>query len=241
MLKNVKIYDLTHTIDTNIPTWDGKCGYHPKKVADYSDGGFRVFEYNLVAGCGTHMDAPSHKIPGGATIDKINVHNFVAPLCIVDVSHKTSKDYVVSVDDIKECEKKQGISAGSFVIINTGWHKYWNTPAHYSGVDDKGVRHFPAISTDAADCLRDLNISGVGVDTLGPETGENGFPVHDILLGAGKIIVENLTIPAEVPDTGATVIILPLKLKGGSESPVRAIALVEDQKDCLALSLRSSE
>ncbi len=224
--KTYKVFDLTHEVSAEIPTWDGSCGFHAEKTADY-DSGFRVFHYELVAGCGTHMDAPCHKIEGGAAISDIRVEELVSPLCIIDVSSKAGPNYTVSVDDIKAYETTFGpIPPGAFVVTYTGWDKHWHTAKQYRAVDEKGDRHFPSISREAASLLIERNVSGIGIDTLSPDTGQNGFPVHEIILGAGKIIVENMTIPKDLPRSGAQSIILPLKIKEGSESPVRAIAIL---------------
>ena len=70
---------------------------------------------------------------------------------------------------------------------------------------------------------------GIGVDTLSPDTGKQGFPVHDIFLGAGKYLVENIANSESLPNVGAHILVLPLKIQGGTEAPVRLVGLVEKE------------
>jgi kynurenine formamidase len=64
-----KLIDLTHVLDSTIPTWNGGCGFNHDVHIDYADceaqDKFRVMKVKMHAGIGTHMDAPSHCIPGG--------------------------------------------------------------------------------------------------------------------------------------------------------------------------------
>lgn len=66
----------------------------------------------------------------------------------------------------------------------------------------------------------------IGIDTLSPDAGGKDFPVHRVILGAGKYIVENIANAAAVPPTGAKILIMPVKIKDGTEAPVRLVAVV---------------
>ena len=77
----------------------------------------------------------------------------------------------------------------------------------------------------------DRDVLGVGVETIGTDAGQAGrfdppFPNHNIMHGHGKFGLASLCNLDRLPPTGAVVIAAPLKLVGGSGSPVRAIALV---------------
>jgi len=74
--------------------------------------------------------------------------------------------------------------------------------------------------------LLERSIAGIGIDTLSCDRGDQGFPVHRVILGAGKYLVENIANAKELPPTGGRILVLPLKLKHGTEAPVRLVAFV---------------
>jgi kynurenine formamidase len=78
---------------------------------------------------GTHVDAPIHFSRGGRTIDQIPLEEWIAPAIVIDVSQECASDpdYLLTVDDIKEWEKEYGeIPDGAWVVMNSGWGKYWH-------------------------------------------------------------------------------------------------------------------
>lgn len=226
-----RIVDLTHSLSIDIPTWDGGCGFvHTLKV-DYddctTDVKFRVQQLSMHAGIGTHMDAPAHCIPGGAAIDQLDLQHLVAPCVVIDVSQKSHESYSVTAADIHGFEQTYGATKpGSFVIIRTGWDKLWHQPDRY-----RNNHIFPSISLEAAQLLLSRQIAGLGIDTLSPDRPEDGYPVHKAILGAGKYIVENIANAAKLPPVGSYSIALPIKIAGGTEAPIRLIALVAEDKE----------
>ncbi len=218
--------DLTHTIKPIIPTWDGSCGFSMVKKVDYDQCSgvdkFRVQQFSMAAGIGTHMDAPAHCIEGSPTIDMLNLGQLIVPCVVIDVSAQADAQFSLNTANIMAFEQQYGpIKSGSFVIIYTGWDQYWNDPARY-----RNNLVFPSISPEAANLLLQRNILGIGIDTLSPDRPDNGFPVHRIILGAGKYIVENIAHAKQLPATGSTVVILPIKVDGATECPVRMVGLI---------------
>lgn len=208
-LPKKKYIDLTHSLDENIPSWDGDCGF---KHALLSDEEFCTHSISMQAGVGTHLDAPAHCIRDGKTIDALTLDNLIAPCSVIDFSKG---------ETIDSFEKKYGkIPKGSFVIIRTGWDRYWKDPQKYQN-------NFPSISKEVAELLLARDIAGLGVDTLSPDSRDSDFPVHKILLGAGKLIIENVANSDQLPPVGSTLFALPLKIKGGTEAPIRLIAVVD--------------
>ncbi|MBX9922517.1 MAG: cyclase family protein [Rhabdochlamydiaceae bacterium] len=226
LLDHFHVLDLTHPLSANAPTWNGSCGFCLEIKKDY-DRIFRVQQIKMHAGVGTHMDAPSHCIPEGACIADIPVHQLIAPACVINVSHKASKDYAISVEDILCYEKTYGtIAKGSLVIGYTGWDLFWNDPVKYRNVDLHGKMHFPSFAKEAAQILVQRDVAGIAIDTLSPDCSEDSFPVHSLILGSGKYIIENISGCAKLPPKGAYAIALPLRAEEGTESPIRIIALV---------------
>lgn len=188
---------------------------------------FRVQQVKMHAGVGTHIDAPSHRIQGGLSTAEISLENLIAPACIIDVSKKASAEYEISIQDIEEYEKVYGIiSPGSLVIGYTGWSRFWSDSIKYRNIDAKGQMRFPAFSKKAAELLLCREIVGIAIDTLSPDCLESTFPVHELLLGAGKYIIENIADCKEMPPQGAYIIALPLKAEDSTESPIRIIGLI---------------
>jgi len=108
----------------------------------------------------------------------------------------------------------------------TGWSQYWNDPVKYRNPDEKGLLCFPSFNYSAAEVLLSRGISGIAIDTLSPDLGVNGhFPVHELFLGAGKYLIENVANAHLLPPIGAYGIVLPLKIAEGSEAPLRFVAL----------------
>ena len=233
LFANIKLIDLTHQIESSIPHWDVGCPFEIIQKVDYAEcpGAvkFRVQEFHLRAGTGTHMDAPAHCIPGGQSIAELALEDYLAPCCMLDVSEKiTQPDYFISVDDIKAYERDYGlIEKGSVVLAHTGWSKHWHDVQQYRNQSSDGIMHFPGFSADAVEYLLDKNIKGIAIDTLSPDGSNFDFPVHQLILSANKYILENVANANQLPASGAYVLALPLNIVGATESPVRMIGLIE--------------
>ncbi|MCP5509033.1 MAG: cyclase family protein [Chlamydiales bacterium] len=222
-----RLIDLTHAVTPDIPTWSGRCGFEHATIMDY-DQGVRVMKYKLSGACGTHMDAPSHFIKGGCDIAHIPLEQLVVPLHVIDLRPKIHPNLFIQPHDIKIYGEKHGkIMANSLVVAFTGWQQYWSDPVRYRGEDEKGRKHFPGFSKEAAEYLLEREVAGIGIDTLSPDgSNQDDFPVHWAILGAGKYIIENLNNLDQVPSTGAWAVSFPTKISEGAEAPLRCAALV---------------
>jgi kynurenine formamidase len=87
--------------------------------------------------------------------------------------------------------------------------------------------HFPGFSVEAVERLIERKVSGIGCDTMSVDFGASqDFAVHRLALGAGLYHLENLSDLSELPETGAFLVVAPIKLEGGSGGPVRVFALL---------------
>lgn len=228
-----KVVDLTHALNASTPTYDQSAepAFRAKTVATLDKEHYFAREICLPEHFGTHLDAPAHFAKGMWTVDQIPPERLMAPLIVMDVRDKVkaNADYRASVDDISGWERKNGqISPHSVVVVRTGWESRWDSAKDYRNPDAKGVMHFPGYSVDAAKLLVEgRKVYGLGIDTLSIDYGPSpDFPVHQYSLAHGAYHLENVANLGSVPATGALVVVAPMKLEGGSGSPVRILAIV---------------
>ncbi|MBI2707274.1 MAG: cyclase family protein [Proteobacteria bacterium] len=225
-LKDFTFIDLTHALVLETPSWNGSCGFEHTLRDDYDPSApyqFRTYDIHMQAGIGTHMDAPSHCYPGGRSITDLNLNECITPCVVINVSPQSHERYSLSRQDLETFEAQHGdIPPGCFVIVYTGWDQHWNDPEKY-----RNNHVFPSISKEAASLLLERQIVGLGIDTLSPDRPEDGFPVHQLILSAGKFIVENVANASQLPPIGAYSLALPIKIQGGTEAPLRLVGVVK--------------
>ena len=225
---NRQYIDLTQTLDSTIPSWDDSCGFQLNTIYSHEKNNICVQNIMMIGGIGTHMDAPFHFIKDGRDIAKLPIKELVAPAVVIDCHEKASSDYFLSVEDIQAHENSHDeITSGSLILIHTGWSQYWLDSKKYRNADNDDKMHFPGISPEATEYLLEKNIIGIGIDTLSPDGSNMQFPVHHLLLGADKYIIENLCNLDKLPAVGATVTALPIKIANAAEAPCRVIAEIE--------------
>jgi kynurenine formamidase len=224
----MKVIDLTYTLSSDTPSWDGDCGFTLTNEVDYKDCTppdlFRVQKVEMRAGMGTHMDAPAHCFEGAKTIEALELSDLITDCVVIDVSKEAGENYVAMPEAIVRFENEHGmIPQNAFVIFYTGWSKHWNDKEKY-----RNNLQFPSVHEDTAKLLLERNIAGLGIDTLSSDVGnnKNGFPVHRAILGAGKYLVENIANAGELPPTGSKIYVLPIKIKEGTEAPIRLVAIL---------------
>ena len=185
---------------------------------------------------GTHFDAPVHWITGkdlpDNTTDTIPARRFVGPACVIDVTDDVAKneDFLAMPAHITAWEATHGrIPKGAWVLLRTGWSTRTD-PATFLNVHADGP-HSPGFHQSTSELLaHDRDVLGVGVETVGTDAGQAGmfdppFPNHTLMHGAGKFGLASLRNLDKLPPTGAIVIAAPLKLVGGSGSPLRVLAI----------------
>ena len=182
---------------------------------------------------GTHLDAPIHFAEGRATTEAIALERLVAPAVVIDFSRQTAqdRDALLAEADIEAFEGAHGaIEAGTIVLVRTGWSRRWPDKRAYLGDDTAGDAsglHFPGLSAGAAEALVLRRVAAVGIDTASIDHGPSkDFRAHRVLMGADIPAFENLTSLESLPDRGAFVVALPMKIAGGSGGPLRAVAIL---------------
>lgn len=226
-----RVLDLSYAISDKLVPWPGDEKWFEAKVnATVEKNGYFTRSFWMLEHYGTHLDAPAHFPPGKATVDQIPVKQLFGPAVVLDVRVEGAKDadFQLPARRIEEWEKQHGrIPAGAIVLLRTGWASRWPDAQKYRNQDAQGKMHFPGFSLEAAKLLIERKVSGLGCDTMSIDYGASGdFAVHHLALGAGLYHLENLADLSGLPETGAFLVVAPIKLEGGSGGPVRVFALL---------------
>jgi len=237
-LEHADVVDLTYAFDEHTLYWpNSPSAFELKKLAYGPTAGGYFYSANAFSAPehgGTHLDAPIHFAEHGRPVDQIPAGQLIAPAVVIDVTAKAAAnpDYRLGTDDIRAWEAKNGaIPRGAIVLLRTGWGSRYGKRKAYFGDDTPGATdnlHFPSYGADAVRLLIDDRHAGaIGIDTASIDYGEShDFIVHQIANGAGVPGLENVANLERLPERGAWVIALPMKIAGGSGAPLRIVALV---------------
>ena len=246
----IRVIDLTQTLSPEFPqislppemgqAWP----FRIEEVSRYDERGPAWYWNNFSCGehTGTHFDAPIHwvsgkDLPNNAT-DSIPPERFIGPACVLDCSREATEDadFLLTVKWIKGWEKKHGhIPSRAWVLMRTDWSKRSTDPVEYQNYDETG-QHTPGPDTDAVKFLvAERDLLGFGTESIGTDAGQAyhlrpPYPCHYYMHGAGRYGLQCLTNLDQLPPTGAVVVAAPLKIRNGSGSPLRALALMESSK-----------
>jgi kynurenine formamidase len=240
----VRVVDLTHTLDPDfpviiLPPEFGQCArFRMEEISAYDHRGpaWKWHNFTCSEHTGTHFDAPAHWISGrdlpNNSVDTIPVEQFIGPACVIDCSQGAAadEDFELTPEVIQAWEAEHGeIPAGAWVLMRTDWSR--RRGAEYLNMREDGP-HSPGPTPEGIRFLiEQRDIRGFGTETVGTDAGQGNhytppFPAHFYLHGAGKLGLQCLNNLWELPPTGAVLIATPLKIKQGTGSPLRVIALV---------------
>jgi len=209
----MKVLDLTMKVSPEIKVFPGSPQPFFIPWSSFDAHGYDSEIMFMSTHTGTHMDAPSHFAQGKKAIDTIPASRLVCNAVMVRVFKKAGQ--TIGVADIEG----EDIRTGDAVVFETGWEK------HYTGKDYMTAN--PGLSKAAARYLVRKNVNLVAIDGPSIDPGRDAkFSVHNILLPAGVLAVENLCNLYKIRKKRFTLIVAPLSLAGATGSPVRALALV---------------
>ncbi|WP_057465284.1 cyclase family protein [Pseudovibrio sp. POLY-S9] len=241
---DVEVVDLTHTLDPDfpvivLPPEFGQCArFRMEEISAYDHRGpaWKWNTFTCSEHTGTHFDAPIHWISGrdlpNNTVDSIPPEHFVGPVVVIDCSEGSAlnDDFELTPEIIAAWEAEHGrIPADSWVFMRTDWSK--RRGAAYLNMHDDGP-HSPGPTPEAVRFLiEERNIRGFGTETVGTDAGQGvhytpPYPAHFYLHGAGKYGLQCMCNLDQLPATGAMILCAPLKIKNGTGSPLRVLALV---------------
>jgi len=215
----MKIIDLTLTVSDKIPTFPGSPQPSFIPWENVKEDGYNLELLFLSTHTGTHMDAPYHFLEKGAKIHEISLKKLVSEAVLIK-SKKKGGESITKID-IQKFEKKHGkIASFSSVIFYTGWQRNLQKKYYFT--------KNPGLTVSAAKYLASKKISLVGIDSPSIDQGKDSkFSVHQIFAKKGMLVVENLANLEKIKSSKFHLVVLPLKLKNATGSPVRAIAFVE--------------
>lgn len=239
-----RVVDLSYAYDESTIFWPTEKGFELEVGAAgrtaagywYAANRFRTPEHG-----GTHLDAPIHFGEGKRSVDEIPLDRLIGPGVVIDVREACAvdRDHRVDVRELVDWESAHGrIPDGAIVILRTGFEAFWPDRTRYLGTDERGPAavaklSFPGLHPHAARWLVEQRaIRAVGLDTASIDHGPSrAFETHRILASADVPALENLTNLGELPPRGFEVLALPMKIRGGTGAPVRAVAILNGLLD----------
>src|SRR5678809_718535 len=234
-----RIVDLTYAFDTNSVYWPTAEQF--KLETDFegmTDKGYfySAYRYSAAEHGGTHLDSPVHFAKGHYTVDQLPLEQLMGSAILIDVTAQcaSNPDYLVSVADFENWEKRNGkIAPGTIVLLRTGFGKFYPDRKKYLGTDERGDAavaklHFPGLDPAAARWItQNRSIKAIGLDTASIDYGQSTlFESHRALFEKDIPALENVANLDQLPPKGFSVIALPMKIKGGSGGPLRIIAIL---------------
>lgn len=243
---SIQVIDLTQTLSNETPVLQlppqfGQCApFTMEEVSRYDERGPAWYWNNFSCNehTGTHFDAPVHwvtgkDLPDNAT-DTLPVGDFIAPAVVIDCSAEcaANPDYLLTVDYLLAWEAQHGrIPARSWVFMRTDWSKR-AMPDAYMNVAEDGM-HTPGPDVDVVKwMIEQRDVLGFGVEAVGTDAGQAYkfdpmYPCHYFMHGNSRYGLQCLTNLDKLPPQGAVILAAPLKIKNGSGSPLRVLALIE--------------
>ena len=256
-MKKLKFYDLSQPFGAHTPLWpwpvmtDVMIHRVSFPERDRFPGGVNKLTTVITTKfhASTHMDAPSHVLEGGTNIDQIPLASCYGTGVIVDMRHKGKWD-IITDKDLEKAKPK--IEEGDFVVINTGWHKYFKTKPYTF------FNYFPGFYDSAGEWLVKKKVKAVAVDggamdsplahrpldKYAPwlyqeyldETGKDAnkeFPIYEPChLALAKANIPGIEIAGgqidEVTGKRCTLACFPIRYEEGEASIVRLVAIVEE-------------
>ena len=212
------IIDLSHTIETGMQRYPGDPPVSLDPHATVGADGYRVTALHLGTHSGTHVDAPSHVVADGRTLDSYPLETFSFDATLVDCRGLAPRE-PIRVDHLPDP------GPGDLLVVHTGWDDHWGTDRYLDhpyldeAVADWCVEHEYHVAVDA--------LSVDPTPSANASTDEpSGIQTHDVLCAADRLIIENLTNLDGLPPR-FRLDAYPLPVSNADGAPVRAVAVVE--------------
>lgn len=212
--------DLTMTVSEDLPAFPGSPSPHVIPWETINDDGYNLELVFMSTHTGTHIDAPRHFVRRGATVDRIPPSRLVCEAVILGLVGRDASMPITRADVLAAIPPPDLPAPGEALVIRTGWSDHPERDSYFE--------QCPGLSADAARGIASLKPALVGIDSPSIDAGNaSSFPAHKALLGAGIPVVENLTGLLKIRTERFRLAVLPLKIRGGTGAPARALCLAE--------------
>ncbi|MGB9681976.1 MAG: cyclase family protein [bacterium] len=211
----MKVIDLSLDVYDKMPVYPGDPSVFFMKYKTIDSDGYNLTQILLGSHTGTHLDVPLHFVDGGDSIEKVPPERFIGEAYLIDLSYKKAAEDITP-DDFKGYEDK--ITPGVKLLLRTDWYKALPEKRYF--------KEQPRISYELAKWFVERGVSLIGLETPTINPVDNK-KLHQTLLAGGIIVVEALAHLDQVTKDKIFFIALPLKIRGGDGSPVRAVAIEE--------------
>ncbi|MEF8775060.1 MAG: cyclase family protein [Haloarculaceae archaeon] len=227
----MRLVDCSQPLESGMPVYPGDDAVSISELATLPEDASRISSLDLSSHVGTHVDAPAHKVPGGRTLDEFPVSAFAFAARLVDCTSAADRDSLQTDHLPSTLRQDPGATDVDMLVFRTGWSDHWGTDRY---------RDSPYLAPGLADWCAERGFH-VGIDTFSPDPVPSADPqregadeptdqpAHAALCGAGHLIVENLRGLGRLPDRFG-LRALPLRLRDGDGSPVRAVATVPEEQ-----------
>lgn len=209
----MKIFDITLDLKEGMVSWPGDPPFKRSIISALEAG--KSSEVSLItmgSHAGTHIDAPSHKVRGGATLSEIPIDALLGDALVCDMTRigdRHIEEGDLEALDLAGCER---------IIFKTRNSANWATAKSFD-------QSFCALTGGAAEYLVLKGMKLVGVDGLSVDRYKSGTsPAHMPLLTAGVVVVEGLNLDG-VPAGLYQLFCGPMKLAGGDGAPARVFLI----------------
>lgn len=198
------IIDLSMPLNEKTPAYPGDPQIKISQIANLEKNGWNEKRLEINTHCGTHVDAPSHMLAAGKTLEQLPLETFTGEGIVIDVSQR---------EITLHCLENIMIPSKAVVLF-------------YTGQSDKKdyYEHAKFIPENVARKLVNLNVKAIGIDSFSPD--QEPYPIHKIVLAHNIILIENLINLKELRGKKFTMQYFPLHLTGGDGAPCRALAFV---------------
>ena len=217
----MKLIDLTHTIDNDMPVYPGTEGPSLTQATTYEKDGYKETLMHMFSHVGTHMDAPAHLLAGHKTLDEFGPEQFIGKALIVDCRHLGEGD-TITMEEVFARGQDRAKQA-EYLIFMTGWDKRWGDESYFGD--------YPIVTDEVADFAIETGKKGLGFDVIGLDPiADLNLTLHKKVFGASDmVIIENLCHLDQVDaETNGefTLIATPIKYKNADGAPIRALAMI---------------
>jgi arylformamidase len=206
----MRLYDITVPVENGMPVWPGDPAVRLDRVASIAQGAHaNVSSLSCGVHVGTHVDAPVHFLDGAPSVEAMPLDALIGRAFVADLRRATRID-AEALDKARIPPRVQRI------LFRTRNSEFWRRG------EKTFQTGFVAVDASGAEWLVRRKVRLVGVDYLSVAPYKDSRPTHQILLGAGVVILEGVDL-SRVPSGAYQLYCLPMKLVGSDGAPARAV------------------